>query len=127
MELSKIHSMMKECELSKKEKVEYALISGAGLIMSAILMYVFHPVFAGSKGGISGSDIADLVKTVIKVICYVVGALFAVIGIVKLAIAHADDSGPEQKKAVMMIATGGALVALGGILVDKIKASWFTF
>lgn len=110
-------------KLTKQEKFEYAMIALVGVVMAAAAMYFFTPVFAAK--GITADEIAKLVKTVVKVICYIVGALFVIVGIVKFAISHANEDGPAQQKAIMMLATGALLVVLGTLLVSLIKGSWF--
>ena len=107
-------------KLTKQEKIEYAMIMLVSFIMAGVTLYFFTPAFA-----ISNDDIANLVKTIVKVICFIAGALFLIAGIVKYAISHANEDGPAQQKAIMMIATGAMLVALGGLLVNLIQGSWF--
>lgn len=108
-------------KLTKEEKIEYGLIVLTGLIIAGVSMYFCPPAYAV----ISNTEIASLIKTIVKAICYIVGALFAIVGIVKFAISHANEDGPAQQKAIMMIATGLLLVVLGTTLVRLIKADWF--
>lgn len=117
----KLSAFRKDIKLTKQEKAEYALITLAGVIIAAVGMYCFTPAFAK----MTESDICTLVETIVKVICYLVGALFAIIGVVKLAISHANEDGPAQQKAIMMLATGGLLIVLGALLVTLIKPEWF--
>ena len=108
-------------KLTTKEKVEYLLIVACGIIFATVGIMTFTPVFAE----ISSSDLASLIRTIVKVICLIVGALFSIVGIVKFAISHANEDGPAQQKAIMMIATGILLVVLGLALPTIIDDSWF--
>ncbi len=108
-------------KLTKREKAEYLLIITAGALMAFIGVYTFNPAFAEMTSG----DLASMVKLIIKVICFIVGALFSIIGVVKFAISHANEDGPAQQKAIMMMATGVLLVILGVALPALIQDSWF--
>ena len=125
----------KNTKLTKQEKIEYGLIFLTGLLIVGFGIYMFMPVFAaGNAGGgaggdnhIQASDIADLLETIVKAICYICGALYEIIGIVKFAISHANEDGPAQQKGIMMIATGILLVVIGTALSTLISSnsSWF--
>lgn len=58
---------------------------------------------------------------VVKIITTVLGAIFLIVGIVKFVIAHANEDGPSQQKAAMMIATGIALVVIGPLMNQIIQ------
>ena len=109
-------------ELTTKEKLEYLLIAVCGIIFAAVGIMTFTPAFAD---GMTSTDLADLVRLIVKIICLIVGALFSIVGIVKFAISHANEDGPAQQKAIMMIATGILLVVLGLALPEIIQDSWF--
>lgn len=55
----------------------------------------------------------------------VVGVIFGLIGILKFAVSHANEDGPAQQKAAMMMATAVVLGILGGTKFLGIDfASW---
>ena len=108
-------------QMTTKEKTEYLLIVLAGIFVSVIGIYTFTPAFATMES----SDLADLIRTIVKIICFIVGALFAVVGVIKFAISHANEDGPAQQKAIMMMATGALLVILGATFPDMIEDDWF--
>lgn len=108
-------------QLTKREKLEYALIAVAGIIMAAVGVYTFMPVYAEMKP----AELAKLIRTIIRVICFIVGALFMIVGIVKFAISHANEDGPAQQKSIMMMATGVVLIVLGGMANTLVQDSWF--
>ncbi len=119
--MESLKALTKAVKLTKREKVEMAMIALAGVILTCLFFYVYTPAYAA----ISEQDMADIVKTIVKVICYIVGALFIIVGAVKFAISHANEDGPAQQKAIMMMATGVLLVVLATLLVNMIKADWF--
>ena len=61
----------------------------------------------------SASTVMGMIVDVIKKICVIVGALFVLLGVVRIVIAHANEDGPAQQKAATMLATGLILVILG--------------
>ena len=67
------------------------------------------------------------VFTVVKIVCLAVGALFAIMGIVKYTIAHAQEDSPSQQKAAMQLAAGIALIVVGflisGLGLEKVLLS----
>lgn len=119
--MESLKALTKAVKLTKREKVEMAMIALTGVILTCLFFYVYTPAYAA----ISEQDMADIVKTIVKVICYIVGALFIIVGAVKFAISHANEDGPAQQKAIMMMATGVLLVVLATLLVNMIKADWF--
>ena len=111
----------KENKLTKQEKVEIAAILVASIVITITYFLCVGTVYAE----ITPAEMAEMVKKIVKIICYIAGALFALTGIIKFAIAHANEEGPAQQKAIMMIATGVVLVALGLAMDSLIKESWF--
>lgn len=74
----------------------------------------------------AGAVIEGVVK-IVSMICNVVGIIFVLIGVVKIAIAHANEDGPAQQKAALMIATGIILIVLGATKILGIDfAGWLT-
>ena len=107
--------------LTRQEKIEYAAITVCGIILALTTFWLFTPVYAE----VSAEDMAKIIRTILRAICMIVGSLFAVIGVIKFAISHANEDGPAQQKAIMMMATGILLVAIGLIVPQLIQASWF--
>lgn len=68
----------------------------------------------------SATAMIEALLKVVKLICNVMGIGFAIVGIVKFVIAHANEQGPEQQKAVQWMATGLVLVLLGVLVLDAI-------
>ena len=74
-------------------------------------------------------SVIDTVIMIMQIITNVVGILFAIIGIVKFAMAHENEDGPAQQKAVMMMATGIVLIILGTVVLNALKPTikgWLT-
>ena len=111
----------KRHSLTRQEKIEYVAITVCGIILALTTFWLFTPVYAE----VTSSDMASIVKTILKAICMIVGSLFTVIGVIKFAISHANEDGPAQQKAIMMMATGILLVAIGLIVTSLIDKSWF--
>ena len=65
----------------------------------------------------------NAIFNVLKTITTVIGAIFLIVGIVRFIIAHANEDGPNQQKAAMLIATGIALVIIGPVLSTLIPAT----
>lgn len=120
MEIIKSKSMFKN-RLTKREKVECAMILIASTVLTAIFMFTFTPVHAE----ITAAEMENLIETILKIICFIAGAMFALVGIIKFAISHANEDGPAQQKAIMMMATGVVLVALGLAIPGIVQESWF--
>lgn len=110
------------------KRSENPLISGFKKVAPFLLLALFAglllnfapAVFAGGQQN-NASNVIKAVITVMKYICNIVGIIFALIGIVKFAISHANEDGPAQQKAAMMIATGIVLVVLGAVVLDQLK------
>jgi len=73
--------------------------------------------------GVSGSEAVakkaiGIVVTVIKLIGGIVGVILIIQGAMKYAMAHANDNGPEQTKAITTLAAGAALIIFALIVLD---------
>ena len=119
--LKKLSAFGKRVKLSKQEKIEYGFIILTTLIITGIFAYTFMPVFAAP----TTAEVAKSVKKILKVVCLVGGVLFTAVGIIKFAISHANEDGPAQQKAIMMMATGLFLVIIGVGIDSIVKDSWF--
>jgi len=104
-------------KLSRKAKICLAI---AAAVLIGIIAYTLPTAFAEARA----QDVMALIINVMKKICVIVGAIFALIGIVKIAIAHANEDGPAQQKAAMMLATGVILVILGTTTMLDIVKNW---
>ncbi len=122
METSKSKTLLgRKVSLTGWEKAEIIMIVATSIILTAICMFTFTPVHAE----ITASEMESLIETILKIICFIAGGLFALVGVIKFAISHANEDGPAQQKAIMMIATGAVLVALGAAIPSIVQASWF--
>lgn len=90
-------------------------IKVVSLIMMALMMF---GSFALAQGG-DNATAREMIWGIVRVVCtivMIVGVLFCIVGVVKFAIAHAENQGAEQQKAAMMLATGIALIILPTII-----------
>ena len=60
-----------------------------------------------------------LIFRILRGLCIILGAFFMVFGIVKVAIAHQNENGPDQNKALMQTGIGLVLVMLGTIVFTE--------
>ncbi len=112
-------------KLTRNDKIEIGVIIIASIIISVMLFKFAPGVYAAQ--GITPQQMDDLIDKVITIVCGVTGALFILTGIVKYAISHANEDGPAQQKAIMMLATGIVLVALAIALPNITQATWYQF
>ena len=63
----------------------------------------------------SSTKVINGIINVALLIAIVVGILLIIVGVIKFVVAHANEDGPGQQKAAMLLATGIALLLLGGI------------
>ena len=81
-------------------------------LFSFLLVQMFSSfVFAGNAESTGSTMITGIINIVIMM-AVIVGVMFLLVGIVKFVIAHANEDGPGQQKAAMMIATGIALLVI---------------
>ena len=113
--------------LQKKSNMKEAARKLAPMLLTAVFV-VMLAVFAPGALAASGdhrTEVINGIVTILQYICTILGALFALIGIVKFAISHANEDGPAQQKAIMMMATGLLLVVLGALVLGNLNvASW---
>lgn len=96
------------------------------VIIAAVCLLICTYAAAPFAFASAGAVIEGVVK-IVSMICNVVGVIFVLIGIVKIAISHANEDGPAQQKAALMIATGIILVVLGATKILGIDfAGWLT-
>ena len=103
----------------------FLLAFAAIAFLTTVTMYVFPAALAETTN--NAKSVVKLVMRILEIICCIVGALFTIIGIVKYAISHANEDGPAQQKAIMMMATGVILVLLGAAVLTNLEdtvAGW---
>ena len=105
--------------VTKKEfKERMIYVVGTALIILALIA-CFDPAFADD----ALTTALNVVKQIAAIICFVLGAIYLLNGIIKYAQAHADDNGMQEKKASNTIATAVILIIVGGVLT-AIDLSW---
>lgn len=102
--------LSKRNQLTKKDVQEFGLILAASAIITTIILYCCPFAFAANATTVS---MMENVMKILKIIAMVAGALFLVVGLLKFAISHANEDGPAQQKAIMMMATGILLGVIG--------------
>ena len=95
----------------------FLLAFAAIAFLTTVTMYAFPAAFAANEA----ESVVRGVIRIMQIITSIVGALFAIIGIVKFAMAHANEDGPAQQKSVMMMATGVVLVLLGTVVLGSLE------
>ena len=78
--------------------------------MIAITLMIVCPAAFANNTADTQTKVIEGILSIIYLIISVVGALFVVLGIVKLIIAHAQEDSPAQEKAAMFIASGIVLL-----------------
>ena len=102
-----------------------------GILGCAILtifgLLLFCPqVFAGGYVAGDGSAPDVMIGSVVRIIttlCTVIGIILGIVGLVKFIIAHANEQGPEQQKAVMWIAVAIILVIVPNV-IGAVANNW---
>ena len=103
----------------------FLLAFAAIAFLTTVTMYAFPAALADG----AADSVIDTVIMIMQIITNVVGILFAIIRIVKCAMSHANEDGPAQQKAVMMMATGIVLIILGTVVLNALKPTikgWLT-
>ena len=105
--------------LSKEERLRMLV----ALIGIAVFAAIGCLLFCGGAfaSGTDDSHAATALNAVVIIICNivrVVGAIFVIVGVVKFVISHANEQGPEQQKAILMIATGIVLIVVPTIITS---------
>ena len=90
----------------------------SAITMLAVILFTGAPLMLAFAE--EGYEIATkLIFRIVRGICIVLGAFFMVFGVVKIAIAHQNDDGPQQNKAIMQTAVGLILIMLGTIVLTE--------
>lgn len=104
--------------LSRTDKLDLMkqmlFVLGFGLLTALLII---HPTFAAPNDGQNAKLAMWAVITIVCQIVRIVGVIFIIVGVVKFVIAHANEQGPEQQKAIMMLATGVVLIIVPTILI----------
>ena len=97
------------------------------LIAVAIFILLKNNMFAFAGGKKAAEDAFKIVIKAVRVIGSVSGALFVLVGIIRFVISHANEDGPNQQKAALMIATGVALIIVVSIISSTDISSMVDF
>ena len=81
-------------------------------IMLTVNIFADDPNYSAST---SSKKVINGIVNVALLVAIVVGILLIIVGVIKFVVAHANEDGPGQQKAAMLLATGIALLLLGGI------------
>ena len=80
----------------------------------------FLAISAWADADISGGKKAIIaVLNILYLIALIVGIIFIAVGIIRFAMSHAQEDGPGQQKAIMMMATGAVLV-IGRVILSAL-------
>lgn len=113
--------MLAKKKITENKKSRISWIASAAVCLAGCL-YAAVPFAFADAGAVINS-----VVQIVCMICNVIGIIFAILGIVRLAIAHANEDGPAMQKAAVMIASGIILIVLGATKILGIDfASWLT-
>ena len=103
--------------------LRYVLMGIAACVAAPVLFRLFGVEVAFAGGTEAAGSAINAIILVAKIICIVVGAIFVLMGIIKYAIAHANDNGPDMTRAATMLASGVVLILLGTIVIDILNLS----
>lgn len=93
------------------------LIACSMLIFLAFLLTT-QPVLADNTAATTAmTDIIGIVIKIASIVCFVLGAIYLINGIIKYAAAHADENGAAEKKAANTLAAAIILIAVGGVIL----------
>lgn len=101
----------------RRQTFKQVLIASIPYLLLAILLFILlkNNMFAIAGEAAAGKAFGLVIKAV-RVIGTVAGALFVLVGIIRFVIAHANEDGPNQQKAALMIATGVALIIVVSLI-----------
>lgn len=89
-------------------------------VLTVIGLYLFCPsVFANTNADTMITSVVQIIAT----LCTVVGVILGIVGLVKFIIAHANEQGPEQQKAIMWIAVAIILIIVPNI-ISTVATNW---
>ena len=105
----------------KEDRKQMLLITAASVVITAVIFYAFPQVMAkpdSSEGGVNA--MINTVKTIVTILASVMGAIFLIMGLVKLGIAQTEGDGPEQNKAIKMLATAVILEVIAFVVIPSL-------
>lgn len=91
------------------------------VLMLGMFISVNAPVAYASGVGENAKKAIQAVVTVIKLIGAIVGVILIVQGGMKYAMAHSNDNGPEQTKAITTLAAGVVMVLFALVVIDTLN------
>ena len=117
----------------KRDVVLKALCAASICLLAIVLLTGRQPLLAYADNHALTSDTGiepdgtllsavQIVFTIIRIICAVLGGFFLIFGVVKIAIAYANENPQEQTKAMMMLASGIVLVVLVTVVINNTMA-----
>lgn len=106
-----------------KERKNLCFILGIGMLLMIGLTLLTPSAFASSVDSSSAATMITSIVKVLSTICTVVGIIMGIVGLVKFIMAHANEQGPEQQKAIMWIAVAIILVIIPNVL-SATATSW---
>ena len=103
----------------KREDIRQTIMAviPAAFIMGLLIL------FMNFSAADTTDEVIEAVIKIVEVIAVVVGAMFILVGIVKFAMAHANEDGPAQQKSILMLAAGLVLVLVGLIIIPNLNVS----
>lgn len=114
---------MKNMIAKIKENPEKLMNNLMMCMMFGMLLMSMLNAFPGVWAAVSTADIVDVVFKIIKIVVIALGAFLTILGVVKFAMAYADQNSPDQQKSIMQMASGIALLLLGFVLLDTLSGS----
>ena len=83
-------------------------------------------VLANETAANHGQDAIKAVLSILYLVANIVGIIFIAVGIVRFAMSHAQEDGPGQQKAIMMMATGVVLLVVRFVLSSLHVETWIS-
>ncbi|MDO4647079.1 MAG: hypothetical protein Q4B26_00415 [Eubacteriales bacterium] len=97
-----------------------------GTLMMSVMLFV-NSVYATEGADLDGlvSSGFDAVFRVERIITGIVGLLLFMVGLIRFVLAHANEDGPNQQKAAMMIAAGIGVIVVGQLVPTLFNLTTF--
>lgn len=114
----KTEKLMKMKESIKTTGIRLAC--AVGTMQVAMMSQVAMAGGIGAAGGAAGGKAQTIMQGIIEIIgalIIVLGVIFAILGLVHYAAAHAEGDGPAKNKAINQMAAGLMLVVLSATLI----------
>ena len=113
---------MKMSLVNRSDNMKRCLLLLLALIAMAALW--INPAFATGAGttsqaiGAAKTVVNEIIKPAVLIFGVVAGGIFVAVGAMKYASAHAEGEGPAMHKAINMLSSGIAVIAIS-VLVGK--------